>query len=440
MAGLHDKPIISSKIRQTKDKALPAEKPPSQRGLFVFVVLALAAIVIVPYLVLRPRKEIYVLRAFQAASVAKSSISESISASGKLVPEENLVMKSLVAGKVLRLLVKPGDSVQKGQLLMQLESTDLQAAVVSAQDALQVALDSLSLEELRNRQDNQNRQEEIVGFQDALKVAARELKLNQDLFAIGAVAKMDLMKTQDAVSTASQALARANRGLKQLNLESGLKRRGLTRAITEAQNSLSKAKTAVLSQKVVAPFAGQILEVGSQEGDFVLTDAPLFTLADTSRLRVDGELDESSASSVKPGQDVQVLIGEKTFAARVDKIAPQATTANNASNVPVTIVFKGISPKERPNTSVSFDITTAIHANVPSLPRGPFLTTGGERWVFVLISPNAAERRDVRFGVTNAERVEVLEGLEVGERIITSSYEAFKDQLSIQVSATGEQK
>ena len=51
--------------------------------LFVFVILALAAIVIVPFLILRPRKEIYVLRAFEAARVAKSSISESISASGK---------------------------------------------------------------------------------------------------------------------------------------------------------------------------------------------------------------------------------------------------------------------------------------------------------------------------------------------------------------------
>jgi HlyD family secretion protein len=442
MSEPHHKPIVNFKLPKavSKGQVLPAERPPNQRSLFLFVGLSLAVIVIVPFFLLRPRQEVYLLRSFSTAIVSKSSIYELVSASGKLVPEASVSIVAPAAGKVLELLIKAGDDVRKGQVLARLESDDLQKTFDSAQDKVQQAMDALNLEQLKILQEQSNRRDDLEKLNQARQKASQELENTKALFEIGAIAKFELIKAQDAVSDASLAISRAERTISQFLAQEAIKTRGLSRDLSIARTTLKKAKLDMQGSQIKAPFSGQILEVLVKSGQFVQVSNELFTLADTSRLRVDGEVDESVAGNVKPGQEVRILLNDQEYQGQVKKIAPQANQQNNLSTVPVTVVFTTVSPKVRPNTSLSFEIITGVRADVATLPRGPFLTTGGERLVFVLTAPDTAERREVRFGASSADKVEILDGLELNQKIISTSYEAFKDQLTIKVSPTGELK
>ena len=75
--------------------------------------------------------------------------------------------------------------------------------------------------------------------------------------------------------------------------------------------------------------------------------------------------------------------------------------------------------------------------NALYLPRGPYLTTGGERFAYV-VEGETATRQNVLFGLIDGERVEVTDGLTANQRIITSSYEAFKDREAIRLAPEGE--
>jgi hypothetical protein len=96
-----------------------------------------------------------------------------------------------------------------------------------------------------------------------------------------------------------------------------------------------------------------------------------------------------------------------------------------------------LSPIRR-NSGAGLEITMGRKKDVPTLPRGAFITTGGERMAFVISSDGAkAKRSEVTFGTSNADLIEVTGGLKDGARVITSSVEAFKDRTEIEVSKAG---
>lgn len=99
--------------------------------------------------------------------------------------------------------------------------------------------------------------------------------------------------------------------------------------------------------------------------------------------------------------------------------------------------FRHLPAGLRLGSSASVEVQVADHTGVLILPRAAFLSTGGEALAYVL-SGDRAERREVSFGAQNDTQVEVVSGLQAGERVITSSYEAFKDQPSIQAPPGGE--
>jgi multidrug efflux pump subunit AcrA (membrane-fusion protein) len=135
----------------------------------------------------------------------------------------------------------------------------------------------------------------------------------------------------------------------------------------------------------------------------------------------------------------------------VIRVASQAVTGSNGATVKVEVRLfpkderdsrgNSISAPIRPNSGAGLEITVGRKKDVPTLPRGAFITTGGERIAFVVSQDGTkAKRSEVTFGASNADLIEVTGGLKDGDRVITSSVEAFKDRTEIEVSKGGEIK
>jgi HlyD family secretion protein len=92
-----------------------------------------------------------------------------------------------------------------------------------------------------------------------------------------------------------------------------------------------------------------------------------------------------------------------------------------------------------PNTGVNVDIRLRLHKDSPALPRGPYLTSGQQLFVYV-IEGERAVRREVQFGLLQGSIIQVLRGLDVGERVITSSYDAFRHLEEITILPEGGHK
>jgi HlyD family secretion protein len=424
---------MSSKRREQ----VKADRPKGQWGTLWFMLVVLTALTVGAYFWLRPKPDTYSLKTYTVAQVSRATILETASASGKVVPEKVLNFPAPGTGKLLEVNVSAGDEVKAGQIMARLESNDLRSQLRDAQNAVSMARDGLKQAEIRNGSELLDKQADAKVKQVRVEQLERDLKTARELFALGATAKVDVEKLQNDLLSARNEQRKAvsalqdTASLQKLNLET------LERGIKDSQDRLEVVKQNTAKSVIVAPVDGRVLEVKAAQGDDVSVGTVLITLADTRKMRIDADVDEASAAQIKVGQPVKLLIGENSYQAEVSQVAPQAVEGKNGSSVPIKVQFIGAIPKLRPNVSAALEITVGVKKDVLSLPRAPFLTTGAERLVYVISDPNTAERREATFGSSSAERVEVVSGLALGEKIITSSMEAYKDKPKIEVSPTG---
>jgi HlyD family secretion protein len=430
---------------------LKAERKRSQWPLLGFTLAVLAALVVVPFLILRPQESVYVLRQFTAASVTRGTIEETVSSPGTIVPKDVIDVISKAAATVQTLKVKEGDDVFTGQELATLVSSDLEKAARDAKNALTTAEDDLAQARLQAVQSERDANAKLNDARADVSDLERALARAKELFVIGAEAKVGVDAARDKLTLAEREISSLERGLTDARASGELKVSAAERAFKNAGDDLKRAETNLENLVVKAPFAGRVIGLNMRAGQDVPISAKLLTLADISQLIVEGNVDATSAGRVQPGQAVRVTVGDKPIVGKVIRVASQAMTGSNGATVKVEVRLfpkderdsrgNSISAPIRPNSGAGLEITVGRKKDVPTLPRGAFITTGGERITFVISSDGAkAKRSEVTFGASNADLIEVTSGLKDGDRIITSSVEAFKDRTEIEVSKGGEIK
>jgi HlyD family secretion protein len=436
MVSKHNKPIIG---KQASVK-LAGERPPSQLPLLLFTVGALVVIGLGSFLLLRPQQVLYQLKTYEVGVVLKNTILETVSSSGRITPKRTVSLLLPASGNLVQLTVNSGDTVKANQVIGKLRSTELDKTLADATDAVSRAISDLEQGRLDLARDIQTALIAQTAAQERLVPLVKSAALTKELFKIGGASRIESQTAELAVTTAKRDVALSLANVTYIKADRKLKLEKLTRAIETAKSDLLKVQNVAAQLQLKAPIAGQVLSVEAQAGQDLTRGFALLSIAALDQMRVDAKIEESAATRIRVDQTVQISVDDKQYAGRVTKVAPQAISDTTGTNVPIEINFIGKPPLLRPNTSVGLDVIVGQRKNVPTLPRAAFLSTGGERLAYVLTTADQAERREVVFGATNAERVEIVKGIELGERVITSSYEAFKDQLTIQVSKTGELK
>jgi HlyD family secretion protein len=436
MVSKHNQPIIGKQ----DSVRLVGERPPSRLPLLLFMVTALAVLGLGSYFVLRPQQVLYQLKTFQAATVEKNTILETISSAGRITPKRIVSLVLPASGNLAELGISSGDTVKANQVIGKLRSAEVEKTLADATDAVARAVSDLEQGRLDLARDTQTALNALAVAQERLVPLQKSAALTKELFKIGAASRTESVTAELAVTAAQRDVASAQANMDYIKADRGLKLQKLTRAIASAKADLAKVQGVVSQLQLKAPIAGQVLSVEAQVGQDLSRGFALLSIAALDQMRVEAKIEESAATRIRVDQTVQISVEDKQYSGRVTKVAPQAVTDNSGTNVPIEINFVGKPPLLRPNTSVGLEVIVGQRKNVPTLPRAAFLSTGGERLAYVLNSSDRAERREVVFGATNVERVEIVRGIELGERVITSSYEAFKDQLVIQVSKTGELK
>lgn len=428
-----------------------AERKRSQWPMLVFTLGVLTALLVVPFLVLRPRANIYTLRQFSAAAVTRATIEETVSGSGSVIPRDVVDVISKAAATVQKLEIKEGDDVFAGQVLATLASPDLEKAARDARDALMRAEDELAQTRLQVLQAERDARSKLSTAKANLSELERAVAQSEQLFAVGAEARANVDAARSKLSAAQREISSLERAVRDVRDLGRLKVLAAERAVKNTGDDLTRATSNLKNLQVKAPFAGRVVALNARVGQDIPVSAKLLTLADVSQLIVEANVDATAASRVQPGQPVRVTVGTRVIAGKVSRVASQAVAGVNGATVKVEVrlLFKEkldskgntISAPIRPNSAAALEITVGRKRNVPTLPRGAFITTGGERIAYVISEDGSKARRvEVSFGAVNANLIEVTGGLEVGARVITSSVEAFKDQAEIEVSKGGEVK
>lgn len=416
-----------------------------QARMFVFAVMILGVIAAGAYVYMRPKEERYVLDNYEVVTVGTFDFRSLFITAGRVVPSEIAVFTAPSFGQTSvrlvaeRVFVEPGDDVKEGQVLLELAAYGLTEELQKLQSDLAAAQIELEQAALQAEQELLQRERELDQAVDDLRKAEAQLELLQQLYEKGGVARKELEDAEQTVRMRQSQIRTAEQALEMTRQRGDLNVRKAQNLVDTLTRQLETLEGQIAALTVRSDRDGRVLSVGVVEGGQVAAAAELLTVADLRRQQVEAAVTPQQALEVQPGMPAQLRFGGRTLPAQVAHVAPVATTTSEGAAVAVRLALAPeVAETIVPNTDLTVEIELGARPGRTAVPRGPFFASGDASFVYVLSEDGRqATRRAVRFGAIEGSMIEVLEGLAPGERIIYSSYSAFRAYPTIQLLPEG---
>jgi RND family efflux transporter MFP subunit len=313
--------------------------------------------------------------------VQKTSIPEVVEATGTVRAALSAQLSSQVIGTITRVNVHEGDRVRRGEVLVAIDESQQQAAFAGANAGLRAS------------------QESIAAADADYALAESTMKRYQMLYDKKSVSpqEFDEIKARLAAAKARRDAAHAGR--------------------EQAEAGVSQAGTAMSFTKVRAPFDGLVIARLAEPGAMASPGVPLLTVEDPSRFRLEATVDESKIGAVRLGESVPVVIdalGEQAIEGKVTQIEPAADPGSRTFTVKIDLP---VNPQMRTGLFGRARFARGQHDAI-SVPKTAVLNRGQLQAVYVVGSDQLASLRYVTLGPASSEQVEVLSGLQSGDRIV----------------------
>jgi HlyD family secretion protein len=412
----------------------------------------------------------------QTGKVQREDLSAVVSASGEIKPKTYVNIGANAYGKITHLYVKEGDHVKKGQLLAQLENVQSSADVSANQASVQAAeTDALAADAALSTSDA-----DLLRARADYERNKLDWERAQNLYKDGLIAKSDFDSRQNAWATADSGLVQAKARVAQAKAQKD----SADRHVSQARANLTRVADVLQKTTYAAPYDGVVTNLPVREGESVVIGiqnalgSTLLTLADMSVITAEVKVDETDIVNVHLGQPAEVTIDaipNKIFHGTVSEIgdnaivrstgvatSQQSSASEEAKDFKVVVTVTDPPPDLRPGLSTTAKITTAARNNVLTVPIQALSmrskaqlqqekSTPGSvhaaapapkevaskdkssnkdqkqdiQGVFI-IRNKKAEFVPVATGIAGTSDIEVVNGLQEGDEVITGSYKILR--------------
>lgn len=326
---------------------------------------------------------------------------------GEAVTDRKIIMKAEVAGKIKSLNAEESRHVKKGEILLEIEDEEYKLELESQEaDRLRYLSEILLEKKFGEYEERSSRQDE-----KKILEAEKEYEKARQLFQKGLISTEEFEKKGKQYELAL--------------IESGEKKeeiRAAAKGLTQAEIRVKKAKMALEKTKIRSPFYGIVYDIKVSPGEHVSNGSELFTLINIERIKVHATVLESEIRKMKVGREVELTFSsypEKSFKGTVKAISPIVNPEDKTCKVIIDVANPG--EEIKPGMHVDVEIASNIYENRLLIPQEAVLVRGGRRMAFV-VENGMAKWRYIQVGFENEDFVEVLEGIEEGEQVITEGH------------------
>jgi RND family efflux transporter MFP subunit len=291
----------------------------------------------------------------KTVQVTRGDVRQLLTAPGQITPANTQSLSFSAGGRLIELDVRAGDQVSQGKTIALLDPEPLKLALAQAQADWQVKQDALT-------------------------------SLKQNSYPNSG----DLKQAQAAALAADYALKNAQAGLT-----------GAT---------------------MIAPFAGRILTVNANLGDQVSANAAVVSMADLTKLEIQTTVGQADVILVQPGQTASIMLDARpgeTFSGKVDRIVPQRASTSGAVTYNVFVTLDQPPPGLLPGMTADADIIVEERTGVLTLPRRSIRAKANATIPLPVLQAGETITRNVKIGLVGDLNVEILSGLQEGERVVT---------------------
>ena len=351
-------------------------------------------------------------------TAASSELVQSVVASGRVISPQRVTVALQGSGRVLRVAVAEGQTVEAGQLLIELDNSDNRASLDQASAAVAQAQ-----AKLRQRGElSQPQAIQTLAQARATELQARKaLDRNRNLLAQGFVSQAAVDDAQRAVDVAASQVASAQAQVT-ANSPDGSDAMLLSAALRQAQAGQQLARAKLDQGLVLAPTSGVLISRSVEVGDIVQPGKALMVLAASGQPQILIQIDEKNLSKVALGQ--KAFASADAFASqRFDAVVAYINPGVDATRGSVEVKLNITNPPAylRQDMTVSADIETARRTATVVIPTTTLEDSATDRpWVLVVRDKHAV-KQFVKLGLRGDTRVEVLEGVAAGEAVVPAS-------------------
>ncbi len=414
------------------DNIGPAASMKKRTGRLITIIAVIAvAAGIFFFFKIKTAAETVSIKSYSSSKVYSGQMVSTTEASGTVVLPTQVTIVSPAEGYTDELLTEEGQLITKNDILATIDVPDLE----DTKDELTVSLNQAVIE-LESVKTDYNFQLRSINLQltrlkDDIDDAEAEVAAYKQLADLKSSRQTDYETALDNQKDLLEQQEDLQISLEETNVKMDIAVRKQQAAIDQLQTNLKNTLDDIEETRIKSPIAGEVLSINEDlaiPGSLIEKSDQLFIVADRTESYIDFDVYEQYADELSPGGEMTVTIGSDTMKAEIVKIGKIATMDSDGLSAMVSVRAKPVTENTlTPGASAVASIKLGVEDNVLMLPRGAYLTTGSQKWVYK-IENGKAYKTAVTFGAIEGTEVQILSGLKAGDEIITSSYQSFIDE------------
>jgi len=362
------------------------------------------------------------------SNVTSGIFEDFIPVRGRVTPAKTLFLDAIEGGRVERILVEDGTSLQAGDLIVELSNASLQLNVLGNEARVAEQLNNMRSIELNLEQNRLQHKSNVVDLSYQIKMLTRQLAREKELIVTGAIMQSKFDDTADTLDWYKQRLT--------LTLESqasdarmqGEQLVFLKDTGARLESNLAISRQNLDNMRVKAPVAGKLSGFNVEVGQSIGRGERLGQIDTPDDYKLTAFIDEFYLGRVDIGQQAHY----QDYRLVISKIYPQV------QNGQFEIDFKFVDQQPtgiRRGQTIQTKLTLGDASEAILIPNGAFFQDTGGNWIFVVSNDGTeAVKRNIRLGRRNNQFIEVIEGLDVGEQVVTSPYSQYNDMQILKLS------
>jgi HlyD family secretion protein len=364
-----------------------------------------------------------------AISTVKSGIFEDfIPIRGRVTPAKTVYLDAVEGGRVERILVEDGASLKAGDLIVELSNASLQLSVLGNEARVAEQLNNMRSIELNLEQNRLEHKRNLVDIRYQIKLRTRQVSREQELVKTGAVSQSTFDDTHDTLDWYKSRLAltlESQQSDARMQTEQLVFLKDTTKRL---EGNLAISRQNLDNMNVKAPVDGTLSGFNIEVGQSIGRGERLGQIDTPNDFKVTAFIDEFYLGRVDIGQQATY----ENYAMVVSKVYPQVQNGQ----FEVDFKFTDAQPADiRRGQTIQTKLTLGDASEALLIPNGAFYQDTGGNWIFVVTQDGKqAIRRTVRLGRRNSRFIEVIEGLEVGEKVVTSPYTSYQDMALLKLN------
>lgn len=358
------------------------------------------------------------------SEVKKGAFKEFIPVNGIVLPLTTIYLDALEGGRVEEKFVEDGTMMKKGEAILKLSNTDLELSLANQETSVFNLLTQMRISRNAAQQNTIMKLNQGTDVESSLREAERIYMMNKKLYDEKVISEQEFRQSENNYNYAVKKKKLTDQILKQDSVSTRDEYTQAEESYKRTEQSLAIMRRKVEDLIVRAPIDGQLTSLDAEIGQNKNKGERLGQIDVLSGFKVRVDIDEHYISRIYTGLTGEFTFGGKDYTLKIHKVYTQVTNGK----FQVDMKFEGEIAKEiRRGQTLQIRLALSDETEALLLAKGSFYQQTGGNWVFKLNEDGSkAYRIDIQLGRQNPEYYEVIQGLQSGDRIITSGYDNYE--------------